>query len=241
VAKDLVKVETTREELVGAWRAAAQKTVEGILEQGRILIRAKKALKHGQFEDAIVKDFQISTQTAQKLMRIAKDARFTEAVHMRLLPAAWSTLDVLTSLTDGEFNAALENGDIHPGMTKGDAQQIAPAKTDKPTGKPKTKRKREPRPGSSPPASKSTGSAGATVRAAPERSEEDAADEVLARWQSCLENLISAHMALEESGAPEPLPLEPTPDRFKALSSIALILFNYAREERQAREKETAH
>lgn len=69
-------------------REAWQKSVSGIIETGSLIIKAKAALPHGGFEKMVAERLPFSTQTAQRLMRIAGDARL-KAAHVRLLPPSW--------------------------------------------------------------------------------------------------------------------------------------------------------
>jgi N6-adenosine-specific RNA methylase IME4 len=98
--------------IAGAWR----KSAEAVLEAGRLLKEARDALPHGAFLDMIERDLPFGAGTAQRLMRIAADARIANAAHGPFLPPSWRTLYELTKLSDHEFGAKLASGEIHPEM-----------------------------------------------------------------------------------------------------------------------------
>lgn len=91
-------------------RASWQKSVEGILETGRLLIEAKAALPHGSFLKMVGEELPFSSQTAQKLMAVAADPRLSNTAHVRFLPPSWGTLYELTKLDDGEWALAEQRG-----------------------------------------------------------------------------------------------------------------------------------
>jgi hypothetical protein len=72
-------------------RAAWQKSVESIIETGRLLIEAKAALPHGGFE-IMVKDLPFGARAAQFLMKVASHPVLSNPKHASLLPASWMTL-----------------------------------------------------------------------------------------------------------------------------------------------------
>ena len=59
-------------ELGGRISAAWQKTVSGVIETGQLLIEAKAALPHGQFQHLVKELCPFSRFTANKLMAIAQ-------------------------------------------------------------------------------------------------------------------------------------------------------------------------
>ena len=79
----------------GSW----QKAVSGIIETGRSLIEAKKALTlehgHGQFLklfDPEIGNLPFGENTAQRLMKIARNPVLSNADHGQYLPPSWRTL-----------------------------------------------------------------------------------------------------------------------------------------------------
>ena len=91
--------------------AAWQKSRESIIEVGNLLIEAKSALPHGEFEAMVASELPFGARSAQRLMVIAGDVRLTNPTHVSLLPASWGTLYALTKLSDDEWGNALEAGD----------------------------------------------------------------------------------------------------------------------------------
>jgi hypothetical protein len=69
------------QEITATWR----KSLESILDTGRLLIEAKEKLDPGEFLEMIVRDLPFGERTAQRLMAIARDERLTDATHGSLL------------------------------------------------------------------------------------------------------------------------------------------------------------
>lgn len=80
--------------------SAWQKSVEGIIETGQLLIEAKINLPHGEFTKMIKNRLPFSEQTARKLMAVASDERIVNHALVRVLPSSWGTLYELTKLDD---------------------------------------------------------------------------------------------------------------------------------------------
>ncbi len=95
-----------------------KRTVQGILKMGRMLIEAKAALAHGEFEKMIASNLPFTASTAQRLMKIARDARLQKAASSQVLPKAWNTLYELTKLPDAAFQQAVTSGAINATMTR---------------------------------------------------------------------------------------------------------------------------
>lgn len=105
------------------WRAS----VESIIEAGRILIEAKAALSHGEFGAMCDIHLPFSARTAQRLMAIASDVRLKNPTIASLLPASWTTLYELTTLSDDELKSAVEGEVIAPDMSRADILSQAKA------------------------------------------------------------------------------------------------------------------
>ena len=97
-----------------AWRSS---TV-GIIETGRLLVEAKAALAHGEFEKMVDADLPFSASTARRLMTIANDHRIANRAHAHVLPPSWMTLYELTKVPDDVFEAKVADGTINPGMPR---------------------------------------------------------------------------------------------------------------------------
>jgi hypothetical protein len=63
--------------------ACPRKSVESLIECGRLLIAAKDELKHGEFLKVIENNLPFKRSTAQALMKIASDGRITK------VPTRW--------------------------------------------------------------------------------------------------------------------------------------------------------
>lgn len=103
-----------------AWRHS----VEGIIETGRLINKAKAALPHGTFTAMIENDLPFGASTARRLMAVASDPRLTDQTHGHVLPPSWRTLYELTKLSDGEFSARISDGTIHPDMERRDVTAV---------------------------------------------------------------------------------------------------------------------
>ncbi len=121
--KAKTKKPKTRAQWAAEVRAAQEQHYQSFLNIGRVLNRAKRALKHGTFLEMINNDFSFSASTAQRLMAIARDPRLQKAAHGRLLPTSWRTNYELTKLDDAYFENALASGAINPQMTRADAKR----------------------------------------------------------------------------------------------------------------------
>jgi N6-adenosine-specific RNA methylase IME4 len=104
--------------------AAWQKSVEGVIEVGRLLTEAKAALDHGAFTEMIERDLPFKARTAQRLMAIAADERLSNPTHVSLLPPHWGTLYELTKLSNEQFEAKIASGAIHPEMERRDVVKV---------------------------------------------------------------------------------------------------------------------
>jgi hypothetical protein len=93
-------------------------------EAGQILIEAKAALPHGQFEKMIETKLTISSRKAQMLMRIAEHPILSNPKCVLHLPASWGTLYDLTQLPVPALEAALAQHEITPGTRRSDVKQL---------------------------------------------------------------------------------------------------------------------
>jgi N6-adenosine-specific RNA methylase IME4 len=83
-----------------------------------LIIEAKAALPHGEFEAMVARDLPFGPQTARKLMAIARDSRVTNRAHARVLPPSWTTLYELTKFDDEQFAASVADGTIRPDVER---------------------------------------------------------------------------------------------------------------------------
>jgi hypothetical protein len=101
-----------------------RKSIQSIVECGRLLIAAKDELKHGKFLKMIENNLPFKRSSAQALMKIAKDKRITKSQHAGCLPAHWSTLVKIIQLPDAELEARIADGRIHPGLERRPAVEM---------------------------------------------------------------------------------------------------------------------
>ena len=101
-----------------------RKSVESIIECGRLLIAAKDELKHGEFLKMVDANLPFKRSSAQALMKIANDKRITKYQHAGCLPAHWSTLVKIIQLPDAAFEARIADGTIHPGLERRSAVEM---------------------------------------------------------------------------------------------------------------------
>lgn len=124
----------------GRITSAVQKSAEAIFEVGRLLIEAKAALPHGEFEAMVENSLPFKASSAQRLMIVARDGRLANPAHVQLLPASWGTLYELTKLDDQQFAAGIERGVIRADMERKHVKQltvsgyVAPAREADQTG-----------------------------------------------------------------------------------------------------------
>lgn len=98
--------------------AAWHSSVEGIIEAGRLLTKAKADLEHGQFMLMVKRELPFKQRTANMLMGIAKDERLTNSQYVANLPPHWGTLYDLTKLSDAAFDRQMKDGTIRPDMQR---------------------------------------------------------------------------------------------------------------------------
>jgi len=93
------------------------KTLAGVFETASLLLEAKSALAHGEFQTMVGETLPFAPRTAQMLMAIGHDSRLTNTKFTSLLPPSWYSLYELTKLDDADFDAAIADGTIRPDMT----------------------------------------------------------------------------------------------------------------------------
>jgi hypothetical protein len=98
-------IEVIGRDWVGEIRLAWQKTVEGILETGRLLVECREANRgYGEWQ-GIVEQLPFNRKTAHKLISIADSGRFPENVSRgRHLPASWTVLYTLSALDADQWS-----------------------------------------------------------------------------------------------------------------------------------------
>jgi hypothetical protein len=114
---DHTRISATTQDWIESISEAWQTTFYGVLETGKRLRQAKKALPYGDFGRMIEDKLPFSARTAQMPMKIAEDARIArlDAKHVSLLPPHWGTLHAIPrihALIDG----VPDRSEIVPGM-----------------------------------------------------------------------------------------------------------------------------
>jgi hypothetical protein len=92
--------------LTARFRNALKKSVEGIIEAGRVLIQAKSELEHGEFIDWVVNELRFGTRKvgvrdadirkAEMLMFLARNEVISNSCHWHAFPPSPRTLWELT-------------------------------------------------------------------------------------------------------------------------------------------------
>ncbi len=104
-------------------------SVESIIEVGRLLVKAKSDLAHGEwgrmFEDELV---PFSRQTAFRLMAVAEHPQLSNVAHGQHLPPSWRTLYELTKVEPKRLTAAFKDGLITPDMPRKAVAALRPPK-----------------------------------------------------------------------------------------------------------------
>lgn len=101
-----------------------QRSVEAIMETGRLLVQAKASLAHGEFLPMIESALPFGARYAQLIMAVAQDERLQIRSTASLLPPSPATLYELTKLDDQSLSKALERGVIRPDMERKQAESL---------------------------------------------------------------------------------------------------------------------
>jgi Protein of unknown function (DUF3102) len=112
-------------------QSAQRQAFETALQIGELLNQAKAKLPHGQFEHMVRDCLPFDERHAQRLMRVASHAVLTKTDTVSLLPPSVSTQYELSRLDNGDLVKMIEDGTIHPGITRDDAVFAKPRR--KPT------------------------------------------------------------------------------------------------------------
>lgn len=109
------------------------KTIESIIETGRLLLKAKSDLVHGEwgrlFDDHLL---PFGSNTAQRLMNIANHPLLANTAHAPYLPSAWTTLYELSQVPEPTLKNALTDGVIRPDMSRKSVKQLFPSSSTTP-------------------------------------------------------------------------------------------------------------
>ena len=128
-----------------------KKSVEGIIEAGRVLIEAKNELEHGQFIDWVVNDLRFGIRRdggrpadlrkAQMLMFLARNEVISNACHWHAFPPSLRTLWELTQIRPKQrLLELIADGTINSGMTREEAVALRHETSQERSRAPKLKR-----------------------------------------------------------------------------------------------------
>jgi hypothetical protein len=118
--------------LTARFRNALKKSVEGIIEAGRVLIEAKSELDHGQFTDWVVGELrfgsrkdgtrEVDLRKAEMLMFLARNEVISNPCHWHAFPPSPRTLWELTQIRPKQrLLELIANGTVNAGMTREEA------------------------------------------------------------------------------------------------------------------------
>jgi hypothetical protein len=106
------------------WR----KSVEGILNVGRLLIAAEAACGKDEFlrmfrghGNAVSDPLPFDRTTRFRLMEIARNEVLSDVAHVQHLPPSWGTLYELTKVPEADLAEAIATGRITPEITRSQA------------------------------------------------------------------------------------------------------------------------
>lgn len=123
---NIIQLERKPERWAQRIRDAHSKTVESIIQTGRLLLEAKADCDHGEWGEITGETtgqslLPFAWRTAQRYMDIARHSFLSNPTHGSDLPASWRTLYELSQLPPIDLEEDLKAGRIHPDMTRADA------------------------------------------------------------------------------------------------------------------------
>jgi hypothetical protein len=133
------------------FRNALKKSVEGIIEAGRVLIEAKDELEHGQFSDWVVQELRFGTRKdgsresdlrkADMLMFLARNEVISNPCHWHDFPPSPRTLWELTQIRPKQrLLELIATGAVNSGMTREEAVALRLKTSQERSPSPKLKR-----------------------------------------------------------------------------------------------------
>lgn len=109
------------------------KAVDSLLQAGRDLIAAKRALGHGKFGSMFASGLvRLSQRSAEMLMRVAGHTALSNPNNGSVLPQSIHSLSRLAALDVEAVEQAIKAGEIKPTMTIADARKLVRQKQDGP-------------------------------------------------------------------------------------------------------------
>lgn len=114
-----------------------QRSVESVIETGRLLMKAKSELQHGEwgrlFDERML---PFDQGTAGRLIAIASHPLLSNSAHAPNLPVSWATLYELTKVPEPTLKGALKDGIITPDMPRKAVKALEPPKPRRVESKP---------------------------------------------------------------------------------------------------------
>jgi hypothetical protein len=110
--------------------AAYSKSLEAIIETGRLLLEFKKSAGHGCFMQCFDEGRMLfPIDTAEKVMRIASSRVLSNSANLRNLPQAISSLYLLSQMPEEQLQQAISDGAVHPDMRARDIKMLIEARS----------------------------------------------------------------------------------------------------------------
>ena len=111
------------DDLAARFNTAWRKSVEAIIDSGRILIEAKKAAGHGNWL-AFLEKIKIKSRMAENLMEIAEHPVLSNSQHAANLPRCWSTLARMAQFEPSELGELLDKGTIDSNTERNEVEAL---------------------------------------------------------------------------------------------------------------------
>jgi hypothetical protein len=102
--------------------AAWSKGEDAYIETGKYLLEAKAELEREAFKVLARQELHFDPATGRKFMRVAEKPILSAPGHK--IPRSWTIRYELSKLDDDVLEAAIDDGRVHPGMTRKDAIAI---------------------------------------------------------------------------------------------------------------------
>ncbi len=107
-------------------KAAHVRSVEGVIQMGKIITQAKDELGETfkTLEERLKEVIGYGSTVLSNLATIAKKAALADSANWPRLPTGYNTLHQLTLVEDSKLADAIENGVVNPGMTLAEAKAL---------------------------------------------------------------------------------------------------------------------
>jgi hypothetical protein len=121
--------------LTADFHNALQQSMKGLIEAGKVLVRAKSELKHGQWEEWVIctlhfgerkRNGKANLREAQVLMLLSRHPVISNPKNFGALPPRLRTLTELSQVPDEDLLEHIKTGVVHHGITREDAARLKP-------------------------------------------------------------------------------------------------------------------